>query len=120
MLSFMRLPFWVTPTCPCANFMRVKIEKIAAVEGGRPPRDMLDHIPGEDTADGFSLPIEYWLEGEIKTLPTVGQCVFVERDIRNGVVCHGTFLTTPVTAVTENGFTTKNSVYQLTKLSEPV
>lgn len=91
--------------------MRIRIQKRAAVTGGLPARDMADHVPGHAQPETFSLPIDYTAEGEAPNLPTVGQCFFMMRDIRNGVKCFGMLKTTPLIEVTETTFRTKNSVY---------
>jgi hypothetical protein len=52
--------------------------------------------------------------------PTVGSSVLVNRTSRNGVNCGGTFLTSKVTKITETGFETQNSVYQVDYLEKNV
>ena len=91
--------------------MRIRITKRAAVTGGLPPRDMDDHIPGQAQPQTFSLPIEYWAEGEAE-LPKVGQCFTMLREIRNGIMVPGILQTTTLTEVTDKTFNTKNSVYE--------
>ena len=59
-----------------------------------------------------SLPLNYWLEGWLVRPLAVGQKVFVLRCVRNGIVCPGRFVSTPVTAIhNAQEFATLNSVY---------
>lgn len=91
--------------------MRVRISKRAEVTGGLPaiPFDQYNTVTG--TPDGFSIPVDYWIEGELISPITVGRTVNVMRDTRNGVQCLGMFQTSPVVEVTEHSFRTENSVY---------
>ena len=91
--------------------MKVRIQKRSEVTGGLPAASKTEYIPGTGGVEGHSLPIDYWLTGDMAALPKVGQCVFVLRDTRNGIACPGMFQSTPVTEVTETSFRTKNSVY---------
>ncbi len=100
--------------------MKVEIKKIAAVEGGLPAASKEEYIPGTGGVKGHSIPVEYSLTGNMPNPLRVGECVFVMRETRNGIKCPGMFQTTPVTAITDAGFTTKNSIYLLTVLSEKV
>jgi hypothetical protein len=91
--------------------MRIRIEKIAEVQGGLPANPKDAHIDGQIQNENFSLPVEYWAEGELLDGIRVGCQVRIARDIRNGVVCPGLLETSSVTEVTETQFKTKNSVY---------
>lgn len=93
--------------------MRVKITKRSEVTGGAPARAADDHIPGHVQPAGYSLPVEYTLEGELVEPITVGKGVKVNRDTRNGVKVPGIFVTTPVIEFTGTTFRTRNSVYDL-------
>jgi hypothetical protein len=97
--------------------MKVRIQKRSEVTGGLPAADKTEYIPGTGGVEGKSLPIDYWLTGDMPNPPKVGECVFVLRDTRNGVACPGLFQTTPVTEVTETSFRTKNSVYDYSLLT---
>jgi hypothetical protein len=63
--------------------------------------------------ENVSVPKGYTLEGYCEELPKVGSPFAVERYIRNDVRAYGTFLSSTVTKVTENGFETLNSKYTL-------
>ena len=91
--------------------MRIRIQKRAEVSGGAPARPKIDHIDGQEQPVGFSLPLDYEIEGELIGSIVVGSPVAVARDTRNGVKMPGQFITSTVTEVTETSFHTRNSVY---------
>ena len=97
--------------------MKVRIQKRAEVTGGLPAASNTEYIPGSGGVEGKSIPVDYWLTGDLLMPPKVGECVYVTRDTRNGVTCPGEFLTTVVTEVTETSFRTKNSVYDFSYLT---
>lgn len=97
--------------------MRIKVTKKLEVQGGLPARDMLDHVPGKRQPNGFSIPLEYCVEGDADDLPTVGNPFIMHRRIRNGIEEEGKFSTSIVTNVTKNHFTTQNSVYNYEVIS---
>jgi len=78
---------------------------------------MLDHVPGlGDHNDYKSLPLDYEVEGTLFAPITIGECVRLARDVRNGVKAEGIFVTSPVTEITATSFSTKNSIYDFTVL----
>ena len=92
---------------------KVKITKLGAVENPvYPTPNYNEYKQGEDNGN-VSLPVEYWLEGYLLNEPTVGSSVLVQRTSRNGVNCVGSFFTSKVTKITDTGFETQNSVYQV-------
>ena len=91
--------------------MRICIQKRAEVSGGAPARPHIDHVDGQEQPAGFSLPLDYEIEGDLIGTIAVGLPVLVARDTRNGVKMSGQFMTSVVTEVTENQFRTQNSVY---------
>lgn len=96
--------------------MRVRIKKISAVEGA----DCPTVAPGvwkcgQDNGD-VSPPVEYEVEGELLWDVAVGRPCLLYRDKRNGVAAYGVFKTSRVTSVTDTGFTTLNSVYEMERL----
>lgn len=91
--------------------MKIKITKLAAVEGGCLAASNDEYVPGTEGVEGKSIPVDYWLEGVLLAPITVGENVRVLRESRCGVVCPGMFITSPVTQITKGGFTTQNSVY---------
>lgn len=91
--------------------MRIRIQKMSETPGGASARKMEDHIPGDENADGKSLPVDYTIEGELVNPIQVGQPVLVARDKRNGVPSTGVFISTPVLECGTNFFRTRNSLY---------
>jgi len=97
----------------------VKISKVAASE------DPLTQTPTFEDYDSLketalmSLPVEYWIEGYLFEEPTIGKSVVVEREVRNGIKAYGTFVTSAVVKILENGFETRNSIYKLEVLALP-
>jgi hypothetical protein len=81
---------------------------------------MADHVAGQVQPPGFSIPIDYTVEGEAQDLPKVGKSFQMMRDTRNGVRMLGVFVTSPVVEVTETTFRTANSVYDYSLLTDPV
>lgn len=98
--------------------MRIRIHKRAEVSGGAPARDRYDHVDGHAQPEGFSLPLDYEIEGVLLGALTVGKPVSVLRDNRNGVKALGAFQTSPVTEVTDKTFRTRNSVYDYQYLND--
>jgi len=95
---------------------RVYLEKISTVNGGLPAIEWDKYTPGTAQGDGYSIPIEYNIEGIIYTLPSVGKSFTVLREKRNGVEADGLFQTSTVTEVGETYFKTHNSVYLYKKI----
>lgn len=95
---------------------RVYLEKIATVDGGLPPIEWDKYTPGTIQSDGYSIPIEYNIEGIIYAMPRVGIGFTVLREKRNGVEADGLFQTSTVTEVGDNYFKTRNSVYTFKKI----
>lgn len=91
---------------------KIYIEKIAATKNGKPPIDKKDHIPGQIQWSGYSLPIEYNIEGYVYRDISVGHPVFVQRTKRNGVKYGGVFSSTKVLEINDSEFKTENSVYR--------
>jgi hypothetical protein len=92
---------------------KVKITKLGSVDNPiYPTPNFNEYTPGEDNGN-VSLPVEYWLEGYFMNEPVVGSSVLVNRTSRNGVTCGGSFFTSKVTKITDTGFETQNSVYQV-------
>jgi len=103
--------------------MRIKITKRAEVVGGLPAADKNAYIAGSGGVEGCSIPVDYWITGNLIGVIQVGNPVNVARDSRNGVKCEGWFQTSPVIEVTRETFLTQNSVYDyemLTTEEKPV
>lgn len=71
-------------------------------------------------SEGFSPPIEYYVEGEPLNTPAKGESFRMFRDNRNGVKIFGHFVSSPIVDVNEGKdftlFTTQNSIYKLEKI----
>lgn len=92
--------------------MKIRIEKIAENENGLPAIPFDQHTPGTAQPENYSIPISYWIEGDLVFPIEVGKSVIINRRIRNGIKAEGQMGTSPVTKVTESTFETLNSVYR--------
>lgn len=91
--------------------MKLRIQKRAEAAGGLPSATNDEYVPGSNGVENKSIPIDYWLTGELMYPLIVGRPVEVLRDSRNGVACPGIFMTSPVVEVTPTTFQTQNSIY---------
>ena len=57
--------------------------------------------------------IDYWVVGEILRGPNIGESLILDRWVRNGELIRGTFTTSKITKILEDGFETQNSVYKM-------
>lgn len=100
---------------------RVRVAKVGIVENPsyRTP-EWSEYEFGERNA-GVSVPLNYWLEGQLVWEPKVGDHMLVDRSSRNGIELPGLFETSPVTAVESVGsqlrVSTRNSVYMVAPLA---
>jgi len=62
--------------------------------------------------------VDYWIIGEILRGPVIGESLVVSRWVRNGELIRGTFQTSQITKITEDGFETMNSVYKLEEVDD--
>lgn len=91
----------------------VRITKLAVCADPEFPTPSLeDYELGKINAN-MSIPLDYWLEGYLISEPEVGKSVVVDREVRCGVKTPGIFTSSIVTAITDTGFKTLNSVYNL-------
>lgn len=97
--------------------MKVKITKRSEAPGGLPAIAASEHKAGKPQPDGFSIPIDYWLTGEMLRPIKVGESVVVQRDTRNGVPMAGTFITSAVVSFDDKSFRTMNSIYEYSVLT---
>ena len=91
--------------------MKIKITKRGEVVGGLPAASKDEYVAGTQGIEGKSIPVDYWLEGDLIYPIRVGERVQVNRTTRNGVECTGFFISSPVTLIVESTFYTANSVY---------
>lgn len=93
--------------------MRVKVKKIGVSKNpAYPTPDAKDFVAGKEN-EGVSLPVEYWIEGELNSVPQIGTGIVVARDIRNGVKASGIFHSSPIVKIEGNRVETENSVYEV-------
>lgn len=93
------------------KIMKLRIQKRAEAAGGLPSATNAEYVPGSGGIKNKSIPIDYWVIGELVNPITVGQSVRVLRESRNGVACPGVFQTSPIVEVTPTTFKTQNSIY---------
>ena len=97
----------------------VKISKISSSEDPKYPTPSNEDYEALKDDALLSLPVDYWIEGYLFQEIEVGKSVVVEREIRNGIKISGTFITSPVVKITEDGFETANSIYKMEVLALP-
>src|SRR3569833_3718078 len=93
--------------------MFVKLTKVKATENPLSPPGRWDEYKPGASANTTSLPADYVMVGIFLTPITVGKSVRMLRIERNGVPVLGTFQSTPVARLTDDGFATANSVYRV-------
>jgi len=91
----------------------VKISKLSASDNPEFPTPNFENYEAGKCNGNVSIPINYWLEGYLISEPEVGKPVVVDREVRCGVKMGGIFTSSVVTEVTDTGFKTLNSVYNL-------
>lgn len=81
-----------------------------------PTPKMEDYILGDDNP-GVSLPVDYWLEGDLIGEIREGFPIVIERHSRNGVAKLGLFSSSPVRSLVKKDgtlyATTDNSIYKI-------
>ena len=69
---------------------------------------------------GVSLPIDYWIEGELLSEVTIGKPLTIARTTRNGIKNIGIFYSSVIQRITEISgkkiISTRNSIYALESL----
>ncbi len=95
----------------------MKITKLKQSENPiSPTPDKGNFIPGVDNGN-VSLPVDYWIEGELMFEIKEGSSIRALRTSRNGEPVKGVFISSPVQKIQEvNGViyaTTANSVYKI-------
>ncbi len=108
------------------NIMKQKyrLTKINKVENPRAEtaNSVEEYRKSLDFRSGYDLSpsIDYYVEGTLVDVPTLGQCLEIERTNRNGVEVYGIMSTTRIKAFEQmDGFIelrTENSVYRLEKI----
>jgi hypothetical protein len=100
----------------------VRISKIAEAENPKvKSADWEKFVCGTDNGD-ISLPVDYWMLGDLVTNIRVGEPILLRRHSRNGVKSEGRFMSSKVVGITQpfGGslwiVQTENSVYAVRKL----
>jgi len=97
-----------------------KITKISTSDNPQSPTassvDAYRNSLAEDIP--YSPCVDYWVVGEILKGPFIGCSLVMDRWVRNGILTRGTFSTSRITSLTEDGFKTMNSVYKLEEVDE--
>ena len=91
----------------------VRISKLSAVDNPECVTPSMEEYEVGKHNGEVSIPVDYWLEGYLVAEPTVGKSVVVQREVRCGVKMGGIFSSSLVTEITETGFKTLNSIYNL-------
>ena len=92
---------------------KVRVTKIKPSADPLFPLQTLEkHAHGELNV-GYTLPVEYYVEGIMDKSPVVGESFTLLRNKRNGVEVSGVFTTSKVVKVTDDGFETLNSIYKV-------
>jgi len=91
----------------------VRITKLAVSANPEFPTPSLENYEAGKCNGNVSIPVDYWAEGYLIVAPEVGKSVIMDREVRCGVKTPGIFTSSEVTEVTDTGFKTLNSVYNL-------
>ena len=98
--------------------MKVKLTKINKAENPRHKTpDKKDYKFGEINRD-VSVPLDYWLIGELVGDITVGKGIVIAREIRNGVKVEGLYRSSRVKKIDGDTIETDNSIYKIEYLKE--
>ena len=101
--------------------MKIKLTKFASVDIPTFPTPKKEDFQDGKENDGVSLPIDYWIIGELQREIEEGKSIKVLRENRNGVECLGQFFTSPVKKIDGDKIETSNSVYKIEYLDkEPI
>ncbi len=93
---------------------RIRLSKIAAAPNAVfPSAEWHEHVQGEDMHPTKSIPIDYWVEGELLAEVRIGGPVYIARDIRNGHKVTGLFSSSLVRKIEGDLITTGNSIYKI-------
>jgi hypothetical protein len=103
-----------------------KITKLKASDEARFPtaethdeyRKSVENSVFSYSDDHLSPNVDYWTIGDILRGPTIGESLIMDRWMRNGQLIRGTFKTSRVTKITEDGFETQNSVYKIEEVDD--
>lgn len=94
----------------------VRITKIGIPESPAVSPGAWSTYPEGSPSSISSLPLGYWIEGDLVAPIQVGQSVAVRRSVRNGKHVPGLFWTSPVVAWDGQRLETANSLYRVETL----
>lgn len=72
-----------------------------------------------ESSEPLSPNVDYWVAGYLKESPAIGKCLVMDRKFRNGLQIDGCFTTSPIISITDDQFTTLNSIYRIEKFEIP-
>jgi hypothetical protein len=93
--------------------MVIEVTKLRTAPGAYAPSGSWADYPIGSAEPNTSLPVDYSLVGVLIEQIKLGQPASVLRFSRNGVDQLGIFESSPVTALTPDGFATLNSIYRV-------
>lgn len=95
----------------------VRCSKVGVVEDPEVPTSEGDDYEFGGFNPNTSVPVDYWVTGELRRDPEIGKPLWIDRDCRNGVKIPGQFMTSPVVSLEVVGeklrVDTRNSTYIL-------
>jgi len=101
--------------------MKVKLTKFASADDPKFPTPKKEDFKDGQENDGVSLPVDYWIIGELQREIIEGKSIKILRENRNGVECLGQFSTSPVKKIDGDKIETSNSIYKVEYLDkEPI
>lgn len=101
--------------------MKIKLTKFASAADPKFPTANREDFKDGQENEGVSLPIDYWIIGNLQREIKEGQSIKVLREIRNGVEALGMFSSSPVKKIDGDSIETSNSIYKIEYLDkEPI
>jgi hypothetical protein len=89
----------------------IELTKVASTDSARAaPADPASYVPGKASKE--SLPLEHSIKGWLRSPPTVGKSLVIDRTERNGVPVIGLFVSSAVVTFDAERIQTVNSVYR--------
>jgi hypothetical protein len=103
------------------NKMKIKLTKFAPVDFPKFPTPKKEDFNDGQENEGISLPVDYWIIGELQREIKEGQSIKVLREERNGEKIMGIFTSSPVVKIDGGRIETANSQYNVEYLDkEPI
>jgi hypothetical protein len=96
----------------------VELTKVAATDSAQfAPEDPALYLPGSPS--NASLPLAHTIKGWLRSPPTVGEPLVIDRTERNGLPIPGIFVSSPVVTHDAQRIQTSNSIYTWRALDDP-